>query len=91
MNRKENIFSKHFLHHPVITLSVLHRLRSWYDPLVYQNNYRQVRGLAGATVLGDGSVAMIIDVYDISRDHLGQKKTNALMSFELAEKPLPLH
>jgi len=56
-----------------------------------ENNYRQVRGMAGATVLGDGSVAMIIDVYDISRDYLGQEKNTALMSFGLAEKPLPLH
>jgi two-component system chemotaxis sensor kinase CheA len=56
-----------------------------------EKNYRHVRGLAGATVLGDGSVAMIIDVYDISRNHLGQEKTNTPMSFELTEKPLPLH
>ncbi len=56
-----------------------------------ENNYRHVHGIAGATVLGDGSVAMIIDVYDVSRNHLGQEKTNALVSFELAEKPFPLH
>jgi len=55
------------------------------------DNYRRVRGLAGATVLGDGSVAMIIDAYDISRKYLGQEKSNSLMSFESADKTLPLH
>ncbi len=56
-----------------------------------ENNYRHVRGLAGATVLGDGSVAMIIDVYDISKNHLGQEKSKTLMSYDLADKSLPLH
>jgi two-component system chemotaxis sensor kinase CheA len=56
-----------------------------------EKNYRHVHGLAGATVLGDGSVAMIIDVYDISKNYLGQVNTNKMIRAGAAEKPLPLH
>jgi len=56
-----------------------------------EKNYRHVHGLAGATVLGDGSVAMIIDVYDISKNHLGQATSNNMVSAGAAENSLPLH
>ena len=32
-----------------------------------RDNYRHVDGLAGATILGDGGVAMIVDVSSLSR------------------------
>lgn len=35
-------------------------------------NFRQVPGLAGATILGDGTVAMIIDVPGLMRYHLAR-------------------
>ena len=28
-------------------------------------NYRKVHGLAGATILGDGRIAMILDIYSL--------------------------
>ena len=34
-----------------------------------ENNYKSVAGLAGATVLGDGSVALIIDVMGLAAQH----------------------
>jgi two-component system chemotaxis sensor kinase CheA len=34
-----------------------------------ENNYKSVPGLAGATVLGDGSVALIIDVLGLAAQH----------------------
>ena len=36
-----------------------------------KKNYRQVKELAGATILGDGSVALIIDVPGLVQQHLG--------------------
>ena len=35
-----------------------------------ESNYKQVIGLAGATVLGDGSVALILDVLGLSQHHV---------------------
>ena len=35
-------------------------------------NYKHVEGLAGATVLGDGSVALIIDVAGLSQQYQQQ-------------------
>ena len=34
-----------------------------------ENNYKSVPGLAGATVLGDGSVALILDILGLSQRH----------------------
>ena len=34
-----------------------------------ENNYKSVPGLAGATVLGDGSVALILDVLGLAHQH----------------------
>ena len=34
-----------------------------------ENNYKSVPGLAGATVLGDGSVALILDVLGLAKQH----------------------
>ena len=34
-----------------------------------ENNYKSVSGLAGATVLGDGSVALILDVLGLATQH----------------------
>lgn len=34
-----------------------------------ENNYKSVPGLAGATVLGDGSVALILDILGLSQQH----------------------
>ena len=36
-----------------------------------ETNFQKVEGLAGATILGDGSVAMIIDPSELLRKHLG--------------------
>ena len=36
-----------------------------------ESNYKQVQGIAGATVLGDGSVALILDVLALSRKVMG--------------------
>ncbi|MEC9340002.1 MAG: chemotaxis protein CheA, partial [Pseudomonadota bacterium] len=36
-----------------------------------ETNFQTVEGLAGATILGDGSVAMIIDPSELLRKHLG--------------------
>ena len=35
------------------------------------HNYASVDGIAGATVLGDGSVALILDVEHLTRDIAG--------------------
>jgi two-component system chemotaxis sensor kinase CheA len=40
-----------------------------------EENYMPVTGLAGATILGDGNVAMIIDVPGLVRD-AGDAKAN---------------
>jgi two-component system chemotaxis sensor kinase CheA len=32
-----------------------------------ETNYEHVEGLAGATILGDGSIALILDVQGIAR------------------------
>jgi two-component system chemotaxis sensor kinase CheA len=32
-----------------------------------ESNYRRIRGISGATILGDGRVALIIDVGGIAR------------------------
>ncbi len=34
-----------------------------------ENNYKSVHGLAGATVLGDGSVALILDILGLAAEH----------------------
>ena len=36
-----------------------------------ESNFKQVAGIAGATVLGDGSVALILDVLELSRKVVG--------------------
>jgi two-component system chemotaxis sensor kinase CheA len=33
------------------------------------SNYKRVDGLAGATILGDGRVAMIIDIHGLTQLH----------------------
>jgi len=38
-----------------------------------ENNYRHVQGLSGATVLGDGSVALILDVVGLSERYFNQE------------------
>lgn len=38
-------------------------------------NYRRVEGLAGATILGDGRVAMILDVHGLARLHGSSDET----------------
>ncbi|MBV8464404.1 MAG: chemotaxis protein CheW [Burkholderiales bacterium] len=57
------------------------RLALWADELLGQqqvvvksleSNYRRVPGMSGATILGDGQVALIVDVSSLSRS-----KTNA--------------
>ncbi|MBW1771160.1 MAG: chemotaxis protein CheW [Deltaproteobacteria bacterium] len=50
-----------------------------------ETNYRSVKGLAGATILGDGSVSLVLDLLGIEemvfkdsfkgdRDHEGEKE-----------------
>jgi two-component system chemotaxis sensor kinase CheA len=41
-------------------------------------NYRRIEGLAGATILGDGRVAMILDVHGLARLHAGGRAPNDL-------------
>lgn len=41
-----------------------------------ETNFKQVQGIAGATVLGDGSVALILDVLDLSRKMHGKDNQN---------------
>ncbi|MDP2788419.1 MAG: chemotaxis protein CheW [Pseudomonadota bacterium] len=41
-------------------------------------NYRKVPGLSGATIMGDGRVAMIIDVAAVTRMGLSQRASRAL-------------
>jgi len=48
-------------------------------------NFQQISGLAGATVLGDGTVAMIIDVSGLMRHCKGNTVANT------AGNPAPLH
>ena len=38
-----------------------------------ETNFKQVLGIAGATVLGDGSVALILDVLGLSRNVVGNE------------------
>ena len=38
-------------------------------------NYKHVQGIAGATILGDGSVALIIDIQGLVQKHLNQQGT----------------
>ncbi|UWN48848.1 Chemotaxis protein CheA [Alcanivorax sp. ALC70] len=50
-----------------------------------ETNYRKVPGVSAATILGDGSVALILDVADLHR--LSQsKKENRI--FENRSQPL---
>lgn len=49
-----------------------------------ETNYRKVPGVSAATILGDGSVALILDVADMHR--LGQSKKKTL---SLAPRPGP--
>ena len=44
-----------------------------------ENNYKSVPGLTGATVLGDGSVALILDVLGLAAQHkeTGNRATTA--------------
>ncbi|WP_269530843.1 chemotaxis protein CheW [Chitinimonas sp. BJYL2] len=52
----------------------------WVDELLGQqqvvvknleSNYRRVRGISGATILGDGRVALIVDISELSRTSTG--------------------
>ena len=36
-----------------------------------ESNFKQVQGIAGATVLGDGSIALILDILALSRKVVG--------------------
>ena len=56
-----------------------------------EKNYRHVQGMAGATVLGDGSVAMIIDVYEISKKYMHKEEVSNMILSESTETTLPLH
>ena len=38
-----------------------------------ESNFKQVQGIAGATVLGDGSVALILDVLALSKKIIGNE------------------
>ena len=42
-----------------------------------ETNFKQVNGLAGATVLGDGSVALILDVLGLSQYHVDHEVVQA--------------
>jgi two-component system, chemotaxis family, sensor kinase CheA len=43
-------------------------------------NYRKVPGISAATILGDGSVALIIDVFALARTHGGKCLQPELMA-----------
>ena len=34
-----------------------------------QDNYGRIQGVAAATILGDGQIALILDVNDLTQDH----------------------
>jgi len=49
-----------------------------------ESNFKQVQGIAGATVLGDGSVALILDVLALSRNLKGvSQQSNILQQAEI--------
>ncbi|MHB0774122.1 chemotaxis protein CheA [Halomonas sp. WWR20] len=48
-----------------------------------ETNYRKVPGISAATILGDGSVALILDIADLQR--LNRQKTPAIRRESLAE------
>jgi len=39
-----------------------------------EKNYKQVQGIAGATILGDGSIALIIDIHGLLQKYFNQVK-----------------
>ena len=46
-------------------------------------NYRKVEGISGATILGDGSVALIIDIPGLMRlakQHSGRGRANLALT-----------
>ncbi len=49
-------------------------------------NFSHIRGIAGATIMGDGRVALILDVTVIGK--LGRKRRNASTAFEPGETKL---
>lgn len=40
-----------------------------------ETNFRQIPGVSGATILGDGQVALILDVAGLTQSHFDQKTT----------------
>ncbi|MDE2204021.1 MAG: chemotaxis protein CheA [Burkholderiaceae bacterium] len=51
-----------------------------------ETNYRRVPGISGATILGDGSVALIVDVSALMRETRAGHSENAMRAVS-AEKP----
>ena len=49
-----------------------------------ENNFRQIDGLSGATILGDGKVALILDVPGLARLFINSEGVNAPASFSVA-------
>ncbi|VEB44540.1 Chemotaxis protein CheA [Chromobacterium violaceum] len=45
-----------------------------------ETNYRKVDGLSGATILGDGQVALILDISTIARSNGGPRGSAAQMA-----------
>ncbi len=46
-----------------------------------ETNYRKVHGISAATILGDGSVALIVDVAALNRDARSAHGAGALATF----------
>lgn len=50
-----------------------------------ESNYRKVPGVSAATILGDGRVALILDVADLHRNHHVQRKKNSPFAKEQSQ------
>lgn len=52
-----------------------------------ETNYRKVPGVSAATILGDGSVSLILDIADLHRLHQSKKKQGAFRSSAESAQP----
>jgi len=51
-----------------------------------ESNYRKVEGLSGATILGDGRVALIVDIPGLSRLARQKRDVRSVLTVECAEQ-----
>ncbi|WP_241301392.1 chemotaxis protein CheA [Microbulbifer elongatus] len=55
-----------------------------------ETNYRKVPGISAATILGDGSVSLILDIADLHRLHQSKKTEGAFHSIPQSSHPSTL-